>query len=158
VFSLSLNGSFGLASSSDGGFPQVGANAEFVNANNVGFANLGGNPFFPPMGTATMSVTVYPSQDPLGQLELNIVTSTSFLFPLSGPATGFADFSTTFEVTNIALLDPNGNFLRNIVLTDTAGFTLPGPGPGTAPEPGTLLLVVSSLAALGTLSRRTRAS
>jgi len=155
-FSLSLNGSFGVGF---GGLAMVGACIAFINDNNLGSVCLLGDSISPPTGTATMSMPVYPSLDEFGYLDLEIVTGTSLEFSQSGPGSGFADFSDTFSITNVALLDADGNFLRNIVLTDTAGFTLPGPGPGgTAPEPPTLLLVASALAVLGTLSRRTRAA
>jgi hypothetical protein len=164
LFTLSVHGSFVFPPipAPDEGFAQGLGRLTFVNGENSGLVQLGGSPSGFPNGvniTYTIAVRVDPSIDPFGQLLLDSQAS-AILYPgLGGLGSVITDFSATTKITNVALLDLDGN-LQNIVLTDLAGFTLPGPGPGpgTAPEPGTLLLVVSSLAALGTLSRRTRAS
>jgi len=144
TFSMSLSGSFGS------GPPLASADASILllNGNTQGTAGTFGNAFFPPQSSLTATIVVDPAVDRLLQVVLELDTSTA-LSIIVGFGSNFADFSSTFTIDNVALLDSSGTFLRNIVLTDTAGFTLPGPGPGTAPEPGTLLLVVGALAVLG---------
>lgn len=162
-FTWSVHGSFVFPpiTEPDQGFAQGLGRLTFINGENSGFVQLGGSPSSFPNGvniSYTLTVQVYPSIDPFGQLLLGSQAS-AILYPgLGGLGSAITDFSATTKITNVALLDPDGNFLGNIVLTDLAGFTLPGPGPGTAPEPATLLLVASALAVLGTLSRRTRAN
>jgi hypothetical protein len=155
-FDLSLSGTFG----SGPPLATVNAGLELINGNNVGEAGLGGTNFFPPQSSSTTATVVVGdlTVDPFLTLVLEVDTSTALSPSLSNFGSNFADFSTTFIITGVELLDPSGNFLRNIVLTDTAGFTLPGPGPGpgTAPEPATLLLVVSALAVLGINAGRKR--
>lgn len=148
-FTLALDGTFGFGPDAVG-TTQAAASLLFINGSNVGSGGLSGNSFFPPLGSTVVSVRVDPTLDPYGYLVLGVDTET-FLSPALGSrGIAFADFSTTFSITDVALLDPEGNFLRDIVLTDTAGFTLPGPGPTQpAPEPATLLLVAGALAMLG---------
>jgi hypothetical protein len=147
-FSMSLVGSFGS------GPPLASADAgiSLINGNNVVSEGTFGNAAFPPQSSLTATIAVDPTVDRFLQVEMLIDTSTA----LSGFGSNFADFSSTFTLDSVALLDSSGTFLRNVVLSDTAGFTLPGsgPGPGTVPEPATLLLVVSALALLGMLSRK----
>jgi len=162
-FTWSVHGSFAFPpiTEPDQGFAQGLGRLTFINGENSGFVQLGGSPSNFPNGvniTYTFAVQVDPSIDPFGQLLLDSQASAGLYPGLGGLGSVITDFSATTKITNVALLDPDGNFLEDIVLTDLAGFTLPGPGPGTAPEPATLLLVASALAALGTLSRRTRAN
>jgi len=144
-FDMSLSGSFGS------GPPLASAGADILLLNGNSIVNVGtfGNAFFPPQSSLSATIVVDPSVDRLLQVVMELDTSTA-LSIIVGFGSNFADFSSTFTLDDVALLDSSGNFLRNVVLTDTAGFTLPGsgPGPGTAPEPATLLLVVSALAAL----------
>lgn len=150
-FSMSLSGSFASGPGTVG-LSFVDANIVLINGANLGSADLQGNNFFPPpSSSATATVVVDPTVDRYLQLVLGVLTDSPMAPFLGDFGSNFADFSTTFTIDNVALLDPEGNFLRDIVLTDTAGFTLPGPGPvQTAPEPATLLLVAGALAALGT--------
>ena len=147
TFNMSLSGSFGS------GPPLASAGAGILLLNGNSIVNVGtfGNAFFPPQSSLSATIVVDPSVDRLLQVVMELDTSTA-LSIIVGFGSNFADFSSTFTLDNVALLDSSGSFLHNIVLTDTAGFTLPGPGPGpgpgTAPEPATLLLVVSALAAL----------
>ena len=145
-FSLSLAGNFGS------GPPLASANAgiSLINGNNIVDVGTFGNAAFPPQSSLTATVAVDPAVDRFLQVTMELDTSTA-LSIIVGFGSNFADFSSTFTLDNVALLDSSGNFLRNVVLTDTAGFTLPGTGsgPGTAPEPGTLLLVLSAVAVLG---------
>src|SRR5215471_2823466 len=54
---------------------------------------------------------------------------------VTAPGSATLDFSDTFAVTDIQLLDPNGNLLEdNITLTDAAGNVLGAP-PNQAPPP-----------------------
>ena len=150
-FSMSLAGNFGS------GPPLASANAGIglINGNNFVTEGTSGNAFFPPQSSITATIAVDPTVDRLLQVTMELDTSTA-LSIIVGFGSNFADFSSTFTLDNVALLDSSGNFLRNVVLTDTAGFTLPGtgPGPGTAPEPATLLLVASALGVLGVNARR----
>lgn len=172
-FMLSLDGTLGITADLNngvigvGGFASVIAMATLENGFNLVQEGLSGDSISPlpnPTPPLTLSIQVYPSVDPFLYLDLSIFTATivgpaSLLLGATG--SGFTDYLTTFEVTNIALLDANGNFLQNVVLTDLAGFTLPagpGSGPGTTPEPATLLLFASALALVGAFSRRARAN
>ncbi|HEX7272355.1 MAG TPA: PEP-CTERM sorting domain-containing protein [Casimicrobiaceae bacterium] len=170
-FTLSLNGNAVIVADlnngviGEGGTAQVIATVTLENGSNLVQDGLFGDNVLPPLNSLALPpITVDPSVDPFLYLDVSLFTFTSIgpvSLLLGAAGSGFTDYLTTFEVTNIALLDANGNFLRNVVLTDLAGFTLPagpGPGPGTAPEPATLLLVAIALALLGTLSRRTRAN
>jgi hypothetical protein len=148
-FSMALSGSFG----SGPPLAQVSASIALISGANVGSAGLTGNSSLPPGSSATASVIWDPTFDPLIYLQLGVDTSTALSPLFGGFGSNFADFSTTFSITGVELLDPSGNFLREIELTDVAGFTIPSHAPvQTAPEPATLLLVVGALAALG--SRR----
>ncbi|MGE5143760.1 MAG: hypothetical protein ACM3OA_10020, partial [Acidobacteriota bacterium] len=126
------------------------AGISLINGNNIVSEGPFGNAAFPPQSSLTATVAVDPTVDRFLQVTMELDTSTA-LSIIVGFGSNFADFSSTFTLDNVALLDSSGNFLRNVVLTDTAGFTLPGTGsgPGTAPEPGTLLLVLSAVAVLG---------
>jgi hypothetical protein len=149
-FSMSLHGSFGSGPGTVG-FGYVDASIVLLNGNNEGLADLQGNNSFPPARSATATVVVDPTVDRYVQLVLGVLTGTALSPFLGDFGSNLSDFSTTFTIDNVALLDPSGEFVRDIVLTDTAGFTLPGRGPvQTVPEPGTLLLVLCALAVLGT--------
>jgi hypothetical protein len=150
-FSMSLHGSFGSGPGTVG-FGYVDASIVLLNGNNEGFADLNGNNFFPPQqSTLTATVVVDPTVDRYVQLVLGVLTGTALSPSLGDFGSNLSEFSTTFTIDDVALLDPSGEFVRDIVLTDTAGFILPGPGPvQTVPEPATVLLVASALAALGT--------
>jgi len=145
-FSMALSGSFG----SGPPLAQVSAGILLISGANVGSAGLVGNSNFPPASSATASVVWDPTFDPLIYLQLGVDTVTALAPFLGDFGSNFADFSTTFSITGVELLDPSGNFLREIELTDVAGFTIPSRGPAqTVPEPATLLLVVGALAMLG---------
>lgn len=145
-FSMALSGTFGSGPPSS----QVSAGIALISGANVGSAGLSGNANFPPASSATASVIWDPSVDPLIYLQLGVDTNTALAPFLGQFGSNFADFSTTFSITGVELLDASGNVVREIELTDVAGFTIPSRGPvQTAPEPSTLLLVVGALAALG---------
>jgi membrane-associated phospholipid phosphatase len=82
---------------------------------------------------------------------------------LTAPGSVTLDFSDTFAVTKIQLLDASGNLLdNNVTLADAAGNVLgaapPSPTPSpTVPEPSSALLLAACLGLLASTLRRARA-
>jgi hypothetical protein len=83
---------------------------------------------------------------------------------VTAPGSATLDFSDTFAVTKIQLLDPSGNLLEdNITLTDATGNVLgappnqPPPPSPAVPEPSSALLLAAGLGLLAAALRRSRA-
>jgi hypothetical protein len=82
---------------------------------------------------------------------------------VNSPGNVTVEFSDTFAVTRIQLLDAGGNLLEdNVVLTDSVGNALgappgPPPPPSPVPEPSSALLLAAGLGLLTTALRRGRA-
>jgi membrane-associated phospholipid phosphatase len=80
-----------------------------------------------------------------------------------GPGNVTVDFSNTFEITKIQMLDSNGNLLQdNVTLTDASGNVLGAPSnpqplpPPAVPEPSSALLLAAGRGLLASIRRSVR--